>query len=134
VVRLKGGDPYIFGRGFEEFAFAQENGIETNYIPGVSSMQASGINNIPLTHRGVSEGLWVITGTCRGGSLSSDLRLAVHSKSTVVIYMGMKNLDEISEVYLQAGKGLTQACIIENGSLPTQRKACCYVKDLKETA
>src|SRR6185436_10722657 len=63
VVRLKGGDPFIFGRGFEEIIFAREQGINVSYIPGISSMQAAGLSAIPLTHRHVSEGIWVITGT-----------------------------------------------------------------------
>lgn len=134
VVRLKGGDPYIFGRGFEELEFARENGIEATYIPGISSMQTCGLNDIPLTHRGVSEGFWVITGTRRDGSLSTDLHLAVQSTSTIVIYMGMSKLAEISQIYSQAGKGSIQACIIENGSLPNQRKAFCRVEDLKTAA
>src|SRR5690606_2388531 len=132
-VRLKGGDPYIFGRGFEEFIFAQENDIETTYIPGISSMQTSGLNNIPLTHRGVSESLWVITGTCRNGTISDDLRLATQSKATVVIYMGMNRLDEISEIYKQAGKDTMAACIIENGSRHNQRRVCCTAGNLKTT-
>ncbi|HUH19631.1 uroporphyrinogen-III C-methyltransferase [Albibacterium sp.] len=134
VVRLKGGDPYIFGRGFEELTFAKENGIEASYIPGISSMQTSGLNNIPLTHRGISEGFWIITGSRQDGSLSADLYLAAQSKSTIVIYMGMSKLAEISEIYSQAGKGLVQACIIENGSLPKQRKIFCKVEDLKTVA
>jgi uroporphyrin-III C-methyltransferase len=134
VVRLKGGDPYIFGRGFEELTFAQENGIETTYIPGISSMQACGLHDIPLTHRGVSEGFWIITGTCRDGSLSTDLHLAARSKSTVVIYMGMSKLGEISQIYSLAGKGVTPACIIENASLPNERKIRCNVEDLRFAA
>ena len=92
IVRLKGGDPYIFGRGFEEVLFAREHGIRTHYIPGITSMQASGLLDIPLTHRAVSEGIWAITGTKKVGSLSADLRLAMQSNATVVIYMGMKRL------------------------------------------
>ncbi len=134
VVRLKGGDPYIFGRGFEELEFARENGIKATYIPGISSMQTCGLNDIPLTYRGISEGFWVITGTRRDGSLSTDLYLAVQSKATIVIYMGMSKLAEISQIYSQAGKGSIQACIIENGSLPNQRKAFCKVEDLNITA
>ena len=57
VVRLKGADPYIFGRGFEEWLYAKSAGIEVEYVPGISSMQGAGINNIPLTHRGKRRGL-----------------------------------------------------------------------------
>ena len=92
VVRLKGGDPYIFGRGFEEILFARENGIESHYVPGITSMQAVGLEDIPLTHRNVCESIWIVTGTKKDGTLSDDLRLAIKSKATVVVYMGMKKL------------------------------------------
>ena len=134
VVRLKGGDPFIFGRGFEEVLFARKQGIQTHYIPGISSMQASGFSDIPLTHRGVSESMWVITGTKKDGSLSRDLRCAIQSAATVVIYMGMKKLDEISEIYQQSSLGEMPAAIIMHASLPQQKKVICAVKDLKSAS
>src|SRR5580698_9534008 len=63
VVRLKGGDPFIFGRGMEEILFAREQGIPASYIPGITAMQAIGLDDIPLTHRNVSESVWFVTGT-----------------------------------------------------------------------
>lgn len=134
VLRLKSGDPYIFGRGYEELQYAIENNISVTYIPGVSSMQTVGINQIPLTYRGISDGIWILTGTRKDGSLSPDLRLAVQSKSTVVIYMGMSKLSEIARTYSDAGKGDLTACIIENGSLPYQRRLFCQAKNLKTAA
>jgi uroporphyrin-III C-methyltransferase len=134
VVRLKGGDPFIFGRGFEEVVFARENGIETHYIPGITSMQASGFLDIPLTHRAVSEGIWVVTGTKKDGKLSTDLQLAMQSNATVVIYMGMKQLGAIADTYITAGRGDTPAAIIQHASLPHQKSATGLVKDLPEIA
>lgn len=134
VVRLKGGDPFIFGRGFEEVVFARENGIETHYIPGITSMQASGFLDIPLTHRAVSEGIWVVTGTKKDGNLSTDLQLAMQSNATVVIYMGMKQLGAIADTYITAGRGDTPAAIIQHASLPHQKSATGLVKDLPEIA
>jgi uroporphyrin-III C-methyltransferase len=134
VVRLKGGDPFIFGRGFEEMLFAREHGIDTQYIPGISSMQASGFSDIPLTHRGVSESIWIITGTKKDGSLSNDLKIAAKSKATVVIYMGMRKLQEIADTYIKSGKGDTPASIIQHASLPHQQKITCAAKDLPEAA
>ena len=134
VVRLKGGDPFIFGRGFEEILFARENGIKTHFIPGISSMQAVGLEDIPLTHRAVSEGIWVVTGTKKDGTLSGDLRLAMQSNSTVVIYMGMKQLDQISTTYIDAGNGDMPAAIIQHASLPKQKMAKGLVKDLAKLA
>lgn len=134
VVRLKGGDPFIFGRGFEEVLFAEKHGIPVHYIPGISSMQASGLSGIPLTHRGVSESMWIITGTKKDGSLSNDLRCAINSSATVVIYMGMKKLAEIAGVYKDAGLGGMPAAIIQHASLPQQKKAVCRAEDLPEAA
>jgi len=123
IVRLKGGDPFIFGRGFEEVMVARELGMKVTYIPGITSMQTSGLTGIPLTHRGVSDGIWMLAGTRQDGALSADLRLAMKSRSTVVIYMGMKKLREIADVYLQEGLGEMPAAIIMHGSLPHQRMA-----------
>lgn len=134
VVRLKGGDPFIFGRGFEEVLFAEKHGIRTHYIPGISSMQASGLNGIPLTHRGISESMWIITGTKKDGSLSKDLCCAIKSSATVVIYMGMKKLAEIAGIYKEAGLGAMPAAIIQHASLPKQKKVVCKAEDLPEAA
>jgi uroporphyrin-III C-methyltransferase len=134
VVRLKGGDPYIFGRGFEEFLFAEENGIKAHYIPGITSMQGVGMSNIPLTHRGVSESVWMITGTKKDGTLSADLQCAMNSGATVVIYMGMKKLAEISAAYLRNGLGSMPAAIIQYATLPNEKRAVCEVKDLQVVA
>jgi len=134
VIRLKGGDPFIFGRGFEEILFARNNGIKTFFIPGITSMQASGFEDIPLTHRNLSESVWAITGTKKDGSLSADLRLAMKSNATVVIYMGMKKLAEIAATYIEAGKGSVPAAIIQHASLPYQKSVKGLVKDLPEMA
>jgi uroporphyrin-III C-methyltransferase len=134
VIRLKGGDPYIFGRGYEELLFAEEHGIQTYYIPGISSMQAAGLNGIPLTHRGISESIWIITGTKKDGSLSRDLQSAINSAATVVIYMGMKKLPEIAATYINADLGDMPAAIIQHASLPNQRKVICVAKDLESAA
>lgn len=134
VVRLKGGDPFIFGRGFEEVLFAEKHGISAHYIPGISSMQASGLSGIPLTHRGASESMWIITGTKKDGSLSNDLRCAINSAATVVIYMGMRKLVEIAGVYKDAGLGDMPAAIIQHASLPQQKKVVCKAGDLPAAA
>jgi uroporphyrin-III C-methyltransferase len=134
VVRLKGGDPFIFGRGFEEVLFARENGIKTHFIPGITSMQASGFEDIPLTHRALSESVWMVTGTKKDGRLSADLKLAIQSNATVVIYMGMKKLDQIAQAYIQSGNGDTSAAIIQHASMPNQKSVRGMVKDLQALA
>lgn len=96
VVRLKGGDPYVFGRGHEELEYAQRRGIQVEVIPGLSSSLAAPASvGIPLTKRGVNESFWVSTGTCTSGQASDDLLLAAQSGATVVILMGMANLNAI---------------------------------------
>jgi uroporphyrin-III C-methyltransferase len=134
VLRLKGGDPFIFGRGFEEILYARHHGIRTIYIPGITSMQASGFYDIPLTFRSVSESIWVVTGTKKDGSLSGDLQLAIQSKATVVIYMGMKKLTEIANTYIEKGYGDMPAAIIHYASLPYHKLAQGLVKDLAQMA
>lgn len=132
VVRLKGGDPYIFGRGFEEVLFARAHGIAAHYVPGISSMQALGLEDIPLTHRVVSEGVWLLTGTKKDGALSADLRLAMQSNATVVIYMGLKKAAEIADTYRQMGKGETPAAVVQHVSLPYRRAAVGQVQHLPD--
>jgi uroporphyrin-III C-methyltransferase len=134
VVRLKGGDPFIFGRGFEEIVYARQHGIKTHFIPGITSMQASGLHDIPLTHRAVSEGIWMITGTKKDGSLSADLKLAMQSNATVVIYMGMKQISAITSTYINEHRGDTPAAIIQHASLPHEKCIKGMVKNLPDMA
>lgn len=117
VVRLKGGDPFIFGRGYEELEFVQRHGIEVEIVPGISSSYAvPALAGIPLTNRGMSESFWVITGTTKDHKLSADLQLAAQSTATVIVLMGMHKLGEIVEIYAQLGKIDLPAAIIQNGT------------------
>jgi uroporphyrin-III C-methyltransferase len=77
VVRLKGGDPFVFGRGSEEIAYAESHGVSTCVVPGISSALAVPASlNIPVTARGISESFWVVTGTTKSGDISRDIALA----------------------------------------------------------
>ena len=134
VVRLKGGDPFIFGRGYEEILFARQHGITASYIPGITSMQAAGLEDIPLTFRSVSESLWVITGTKKDGTLSGDLRHAMHSKATVIIYMGVKKLPDIARVYVEEGRGEMPAAIIQHASMDNRKAVRGKISDLPALA
>jgi uroporphyrin-III C-methyltransferase len=135
VVRLKGGDSFVFGRGQEELTFAQQFNIDTEVVPGITSaISVPGINRIPVTARNVSEGFWVLTGTTQSGSLSRDLAYAVQADTTVVVLMGMGKLEEISAAYVAQGKGNVPAAIIQNGTLPDQKVGIGNVADLKEIA
>lgn len=117
VVRLKGGDPFIFARGKEEIEYAETFGIPAEVVLGISSINLPGYYGIPLTRRGVNESFWVITATTKEGSLSKDVVLAAQSSATVVLFMGLKKLEEISSLYQFEGKGSLPAAIISRGSL-----------------
>lgn len=123
VVRLKGGDPFVFGRGQEEAQFIRELGMKVEIIPGISSCIAvPELQQVPPTRREYSESFWVITGTTRSGNLSNDLSLAVQSSATVIVLMGMKKVAEIAQLFEEAGKANLPAMAIEKGSLPGEKK------------
>ncbi len=122
VVRLKGGDPFIFGRGSEEIEYVESFGIPTFVVPGISSSIAVPANQgISLTKRGVSESFWVITGTTSDRNLSKDVALAAQSTATVVILMGMSKLEQIIALFQNESKGETPVAIIQNGTMPNEK-------------
>ncbi|WP_055443624.1 uroporphyrinogen-III C-methyltransferase [Lacinutrix himadriensis] len=122
VVRLKGGDPFIFGRGAEEIDHVRQFGIETYMVPGISSSLAvPAYQGIPLTKRGSSESFWVITGTTKAHTISSDVALAAKSTATVVILMGMGKLEEIVSIFSSEGKQKTPIAIIQNGTTKDEK-------------
>ncbi|MFD2932334.1 uroporphyrinogen-III C-methyltransferase [Spirosoma flavum] len=135
VVRLKGGDPYVFGRGFEEYDYARHYGIPCEVVPGVSSSIAvPASQGIPVTSRGVSESFWVITGTTRNGELSDDLRLAAQSKATVIVLMGMGKLNEICTLFCQAGRGHLPMAIVQNGTRADEQCVIGQVWNIEQLA
>jgi uroporphyrin-III C-methyltransferase len=122
VVRLKGGDSFVFGRGSEEIEYAEAHGVRSSAVPGISSAIAVPASaNIPVTARGVSESFWVVTGTTKTGQVSSDVALAAQSSATVVILMGLKKIHEIMRLFEVHGKGETPVAVIQNGTLPSQK-------------
>jgi uroporphyrin-III C-methyltransferase len=123
VVRLKGGDPFVFGRATEEIEFASRYGIPTSVVPGISSALAVPASlSIPLTSRGESESFWVVTGTTMSGALSTDVALAAQSTATIIILMGIRKLPEIMSIFQGFGKGETPVAVIQNGTLPDQKQ------------
>ena len=122
VVRLKGGDPFIFGRGHEEMLFAQSFKIPVEVVPGISSSIAvPELQHIPLTRRGINDSFWVLTGTTSEHKLSEDIKIAAQSKATVVILMGMSKLAEISQLFASYGRQNTPVAIIQNGSWENEK-------------
>ncbi|KAJ4971156.1 hypothetical protein NE237_004255 [Protea cynaroides] len=134
VVRLKGGDPLVFGRGGEEMDFLQQQGIQVKVIPGITA--ASGIAaelGIPLTHRGVATSVRFLTGHSRKGG-TDPLYVAEHAAdpdSTLVIYMGLSTLPSLALKLMHHGLPPdTPAAAIERGTTPQQRVVFAELKDL----
>lgn len=126
VVRLKGGDPLIFGRGAEEAEYLVERGIEIEIVPGVtSSLAATAYAGIPLTHRDAAQSVLFVTGHTKKGKttgLNFNWPMLAAYDGTIVFYMGVKNLETICEHLIQHGKAPeTMVAVIENGSLLQQR-------------
>jgi len=133
VVRLKGGDPFIFGRGQEEVEYAEKHGIPTAIIPGISSATALATSRkIPLTKRGITESVWVTTGTTSCGALSDDIELAAQSSATVVILMGIGKLPEIVKVFLKYKPATYPMAIIQNGTLPDEKVVCGHLVTIQD--
>jgi uroporphyrin-III C-methyltransferase/precorrin-2 dehydrogenase/sirohydrochlorin ferrochelatase/uroporphyrin-III C-methyltransferase len=133
VVRLKGGDPFVFGRGSEEALYLRERGVAVEIVPGVTA--ASGCCSavgIPLTHRGYATGFRIITGHCRTDlPLDHDWRCLADPKTTLVVYMGLANLPEIAHQLMANGlPGSTPSAAIANGTLPEQEIIRSTLADL----
>ena len=136
VVRLKGGDPFVFGRGREEMLYAEAHGLATEYVPGISSaVAAAGSLGIPATHRGLSEGFRVLTATTADEQLSASLLEAARSpRTTTIILMGMSRLAEIMALFARYGGAGVPAAVVQNGTLPTARCVTGTVADLAARA
>lgn len=133
VVRLKCGDPFVFGRGSEEIEYAVNHGLRTEIVPGISSAIAvPGLWKIPLTRRGISSSFWVIAGTTENGFPSASLVPAIQSGATLVILMGLARLDHIVQPFLDAGKNDVPVAILENGSLPEGRIISGKIRNIRD--
>ena len=133
VVRLKGGDPFIFGRGSEEIEYAESFGIPTFVVPGISSSIAvPAYQGISLTKRGTSESFWVITGTTSDRNLSDDVALAAQSSATVVILMGMSKLAQIVSLFQKESRGETPVAIIQNGTTPQEKTGVGTINSIQK--
>ena len=124
VLRLKGGDPFIFGRGGEEAEYLLENGVSCHICPGITA--ASGCTTyagIPLTHRGVAQGCTFITGHIQNnGQLNLPWQSLSSSSQTVVFYMGINTLPKITEELIKHGRAAnTPAALIRRGTQPEQQ-------------
>jgi uroporphyrin-III C-methyltransferase len=138
VVRLKGGDPFIFGRGGEEVEHLREAGIELTVVNGITSGLAALTSlGAPLTHREHAHGVVFVTGHAKPGDLGTDWRqlaaTAHDAKLTLVIYMGVSGAEMIQTELLTGLPADTPVAIIENASLPHQRQALTQLEQLTYT-
>lgn len=136
VVRLKGGDPFIFGRGGEEIEALQAAGIEVQVVNGITAGLAALTSlNVPLTHRDHAHGVVFVTGHAKPNDAGTDwaqlAATAAQAKLTLVIYMGVSGAQHIQDALLQGMPGSTPVAIIQNASLPSQRYAVSTLAQLR---
>ncbi|HZP92783.1 MAG TPA: uroporphyrinogen-III C-methyltransferase [Burkholderiales bacterium] len=131
VARVKGGDPFVFGRGGEEMTALQGAGVAVEAVNGITAgIGAPAALGIPVTHRDLCRGVTLVTGHTRDGR-EPDWRALASGGTTLVIYMGMSNLPAIAQRLLQAGiPAATPAAAIQNGTLATQRSVVSTLTDL----
>ena len=137
VVRLKGGDPFLFGRGGEELELLSEQGIDFQVIPGVTSaLSVPAYAGIPVTHRDFCSSLHIITGHAKAGSeLRIDFDALRRTGGTLVFLMGVSSLPKICQGLLEAGMEPSMpAAVVERGTLPDQRKVVSTLEKLPEKA
>ncbi|MER3374930.1 MAG: uroporphyrinogen-III C-methyltransferase [Allomuricauda sp.] len=131
VVRLKGGDPFVFGRGSEEVEYIESFGIPVEVVPGISSAIAvPASQGISITKRGVSSSFWVVTATTKKGDLSKDFQFAAQSSATLVVLMGVRKLVEIAREIGKYRKSYTPLAIVQNGTLSNENCVTGTLKDV----
>lgn len=135
VVRLKGGDPCIFGRGGEEAMWLRERGVEVELVNGITAGLAGATNcSVPLTLRGVSRGVTLVTAHTQDDS-SLNWRALAEGGTTLVVYMGVAKLEEIRRQLLEGGMAADMpVAMIENASLPQQRECRSTLSRMHEDA
>ena len=133
VVRLKGGDPFVFGRGGEELAFLEQHGIETEIVPGVTAaLGCAASAGIPVTHRDLAQAVTFVTGHAKdGGDPDLDWTSLARANHTLVVYMGVATAAKVAVRLTEAGmEGSMPVAVIENGTRPDERIVTGTLGDL----
>ena len=132
VVRLKGGDPYVFGRGGEEAEALVENGLTFEVVPGITAATGmAAYAGIPLTHRNHAQSCTFVTGHMKAGKLDLDWNCLAKGHQTLVVYMGIGALEEICSQLIQHGRAAsTPAAIVRNATLSDQATYCATLQDI----
>ncbi len=136
VVRLKGGDPFLFGRGGEELAACRAAGVACHVVPGVTAaLAASAGAGAPLTHRGAAQAVTFVTGHAAHGEPALDWTALARPNQTVVVYMGVSTAGLIAERLTAAGRAAsTPALIVENASRADERRVLTTLAGLAQAA
>jgi uroporphyrin-III C-methyltransferase/precorrin-2 dehydrogenase/sirohydrochlorin ferrochelatase len=136
VVRLKGGDPFVFGRGGEELEFLRAHGIPYEVVPGITAAVAcAAYAGIPLTHRDHAQSVKLVTAHCKDSFDTLDWQALAQERQTLAVYMGVAGLEGLRERLVQHGRApSTPFALIENGSRRDQRVLNGTLADLPETA
>ena len=137
VLRLKGGDPYVFGRGSEEAGELRDAGIAFTVVPGITAAQGiAASTDVPLTHRGLATGVRFVTGHCRAGhDLDLDWEGLADPDTTLVVYMGRGHASQISEKLIKAGLSRnTPVMLVVDGTRPTERRYFATLGTMAATA
>ncbi|UII65109.1 uroporphyrinogen-III C-methyltransferase [Xanthomonas translucens pv. translucens] len=136
VVRLKGGDPFVFGRGGEELEYLRAHGVPYAVVPGITAALAcAAYAGIPLTHRAHAQSLRLVTAHCKESFDTLDWAALAQERQTLAVYMGVAGLDTVRERLLRAGRAAqTPFALVENGSRPQQRVVIGTLADLPDTA
>ncbi len=136
VVRLKGGDPFIFGRGGEELEFLKAHGIAYEVVPGITAAVACGAYaGIPLTHRDHAQSVRFVTAHCSASVDALDWQALAQDRQTLAFYMGVAGLATIGRRLVQHGRApATPVAVVENGSRPEQRVTVARLDELDQLA
>jgi uroporphyrin-III C-methyltransferase / precorrin-2 dehydrogenase / sirohydrochlorin ferrochelatase len=136
VVRLKGGDPFVFGRGGEELEFLRDHGIPYEVVPGITAAVAcAAYAGVPLTHRDHAQSVRFVTAHCQSSRDTLDWAALAQERQTLAVYMGVAELAELRMRLIEHGRApSTPFALIENGSRPEQRVITGTLADLAERA